>query len=77
LEQERARKLAAMQEAATDLDKDRERRLAAIEEAERARGEADDRVRQRNKKYGGNAGFTSSLHSRAADMKVAERMRAR
>ncbi|KAK0656286.1 Pre-mRNA splicing factor-domain-containing protein [Cercophora newfieldiana] len=77
LEQERARKLAAMQDAATDLDKDRERRLAAIEEAERAQREADDRVRQRNKKLGGDAGFTSSLHSRAADMRVAERMRAR
>ncbi|KAK4447457.1 pre-mRNA-splicing factor CWC25 [Podospora aff. communis PSN243] len=77
LEQERARKLAAMQEAATDLDKDRERRLAAIEESERAQREADDRARQRNKKYGGDAGFTSSLHSRAADMKVAERTRAR
>ena len=77
LEQERARKLAAMQEAATDLDKDRERRLAAIEEAERAQREADDQVRQRNKKFGGNAGFTNCLHSRAADLKVAERMRAR
>ncbi|KAK0632201.1 Pre-mRNA splicing factor-domain-containing protein [Immersiella caudata] len=76
-EQERARKLAAMQEAATDLDKDRERRLAAIEESERVQREADDRARQRNKKYGGDAGFTNSLHSRAADMKVAERMRAR
>jgi len=77
IEQERARKLAAMQEAATDLDKDRERRLAAIEEAERAQRDADDQVRLRNKKYGGDAGFTNSLHSRAADMKVAERMRAR
>jgi hypothetical protein len=77
LEQVRARKLAAMQEAATDLDKDRERRLAAIDESERAQREADDRARQRNKKYGGDAGFTNSLHSRAADMKVAERTRAR
>ena len=66
-----------MQEAATDLDKDRERRLAAIEEAERARQEADDRIRQQNKRFGGNATFTSSLHSRAADMKVADRVRAR
>lgn len=77
IEQERARKLATMQEAATNLDKDRERRLAAIEEAERAQRDADDQVRLRNKKYGGDAGFTNSLHSRAADMKVAERMRAR
>lgn len=66
-----------MQEAATDLDKDRERRLAAIEEAEKVQQEADDRVRQQNKRFGGNAGFTSSLHSRAADMKVTDRVRAR
>ncbi|KAK1758689.1 pre-mRNA-splicing factor CWC25 [Echria macrotheca] len=76
LEQERARKLAAMQEAATDLDLDRERRLAAIEAAERARQEADDKIRQRNKKYGGDAGFTNSLFSRAADLKIADRVRA-
>ncbi|KAK3693694.1 pre-mRNA-splicing factor CWC25 [Podospora appendiculata] len=72
--QERARKLAAMQEAATDLDKDRQLRLAAIEEAERAAREADERARQRNKKFGGDATFTNALHSRAADLKVAERM---
>lgn len=76
-EQERARKLAAMQEAATDLDQDRARRLAAIEAAEKAQREADDRARQRNKKFGGDAGFTNSLHSRAAEMKVADRMRTR
>jgi len=63
-----------MQDAANDLDKVREQRLKAIEEAERAAREADDRARQMNKKLGGNAAFTSSLHSRAADMKVAERM---
>ncbi|KAM7220603.1 RNA-splicing factor [Rhypophila decipiens] len=73
-DEERARKLAAMQEAATDLDADRRRRLADIEEAERKAQEEDDRARQRNKKFGGNAGFTNSLHSRAVEMKVSERM---
>ncbi|KAK3363263.1 pre-mRNA-splicing factor CWC25 [Lasiosphaeria hispida] len=73
-EQERARKLAAMQAAATDLDKDRELRLAAIEAADRAQREADDKIRQRNKKYGGTAGFVNNLHSRAVDIKVADRM---
>ncbi|KAK5656365.1 hypothetical protein OQA88_4745 [Cercophora sp. LCS_1] len=77
IDRERARKLAAMQEAATDLDLDRERRLAAIEAAEKAQKEADDLTRQRNKKFGGDAGFTNSLHSRAADMKIADRVRAR
>ncbi|KAK3944032.1 ras family-domain-containing protein [Diplogelasinospora grovesii] len=54
-EDERARKLAAMQEAASELDKARERRLAAIAEAERAAQEADARARQQSKKFGGEA----------------------
>lgn len=72
-EEERARKLAAMQEAATDLDQDRERRLALLAEQERAAQDADDKARQRNKKFGGDAGFMNQLHSRAAEMKVADR----
>ncbi|KAK0628230.1 Pre-mRNA splicing factor-domain-containing protein [Bombardia bombarda] len=73
-EQERARKLAAMRDAASNLDLDRERRLAAIEASERAAREVDDRARQRNKKSGGDGTFTNALHSRAADLKVYERM---
>lgn len=76
-EQERARKLAAMQEAASDLDKAREQRLAAIAEQERRNQELDERARQRNKRFGGDAGFTNQLHSRAADLKVADRMERR
>ncbi|KAL2198422.1 pre-mRNA-splicing factor CWC25 [Corynascus similis CBS 632.67] len=73
-QEERARKLAAMQEAATDLDKNRELRLALLAEQERAEQEADDKVRQRNKRYGGDAGFMNQLHSRAAELKVADRV---
>ncbi|KAH6854830.1 Pre-mRNA splicing factor-domain-containing protein [Chaetomium sp. MPI-CAGE-AT-0009] len=72
--EERARKLAAMQEAATDLDKDREHRLALLAEQERAAQEVEDRVRQRNKRFGGDAGFMNQLHSRAAELKVADRV---
>ncbi|KAI1116651.1 Pre-mRNA splicing factor-domain-containing protein [Nemania sp. NC0429] len=50
--EERARKLAAMQEAASDLDKDREKRLAILEEQERKAREADDAARARAGKYG-------------------------
>ncbi|RWA05333.1 hypothetical protein EKO27_g9773 [Xylaria grammica] len=50
--EERARKLAAMQEAASDLDKDREKRLAILEEQERQTREADDKARARAGKYG-------------------------
>ncbi|KAK4156762.1 Pre-mRNA splicing factor-domain-containing protein [Chaetomidium leptoderma] len=72
--EERARKLAAMQEAATDLNKDREQRLALLAEQERAAQESDERARQRNKRYGGDAGFMNQLHSRAAELKVADRV---
>ncbi|GAP84474.1 putative pre-mRNA-splicing factor CWC25 [Rosellinia necatrix] len=50
--EERARKLAAMQEAASDLDKDREKRLAILEEKERQAREADDKARVQAGKYG-------------------------
>ncbi|KAI1263850.1 Pre-mRNA splicing factor-domain-containing protein [Xylariaceae sp. FL1019] len=50
--EERARKLAAMQDAASDLDKDRERRLAIIEEQDRQAREADEKARERSGKYG-------------------------
>ncbi|KAK3900887.1 Pre-mRNA splicing factor-domain-containing protein [Staphylotrichum tortipilum] len=73
-EEERARKLAAMQAAATDLDEDRERRLALLAEKERINQEIDDRARQRNKRLGGDAGFMNQLHSRAAELKVADRV---
>ncbi|KAI1190717.1 Pre-mRNA splicing factor-domain-containing protein [Nemania serpens] len=50
--EERARKLAAMQEAASDLDKDRERRLAILDEQDRQAREADNMARARAGKYG-------------------------
>ncbi|KAI8948081.1 Pre-mRNA splicing factor-domain-containing protein [Xylaria longipes] len=50
-DEERARKLAAMQEAASNLDKDREKRLATLEEQERQAREADNRARARAGKY--------------------------
>ncbi|KAI4870277.1 Pre-mRNA splicing factor-domain-containing protein [Hypoxylon rubiginosum] len=49
--EERARKLAAMQEAASDLDQNREERLRAIAEKERLEREADDKARERSGKY--------------------------
>jgi hypothetical protein len=44
--------LAAMQNAASDLDKDRERRLAILEEQDRQTREADDKARQRAGNFG-------------------------
>lgn len=69
-EAERARKLAAMQSAASELDEDRVKRLAALEERERAAREADDRGRQR----GGDRSFVNGLHRQAGKLDLAERM---
>ncbi|RYP05767.1 hypothetical protein DL764_003584 [Monosporascus ibericus] len=50
--EERARKLAAMQANASDLDQDRAKRLTALEEKERLEREADEKARERSGKYG-------------------------
>ncbi|QYT00251.1 Cir_N domain-containing protein [Trichoderma simmonsii] len=62
--EEQARKLAAMQSAASELDQDRETRLAALEERERAARESDDKARER----GGDRGFVNGLHRKAMNM---------
>lgn len=72
-DEERARKLAAMREAASDLDQDRERRLADIESRERAEREADEQARQKDSKYGDRA-FANGLHRKAGDMALADRI---
>ncbi|KAF5966625.1 pre-mRNA-splicing factor CWC25 [Fusarium bulbicola] len=69
-EEERQRKLAAMQSAATELDEDRLKRLKAVEEEEAARREADDKARER----GGDRGFVNKLHQQASYKGLADRM---
>ncbi|OAA70339.1 pre-mRNA-splicing factor CWC25 [Cordyceps fumosorosea ARSEF 2679] len=69
-EEEKARKLATMQDAASELDQDRSDRLAAIEERERLARDADDNARERN----GERAFTNGLHRRAGDMDLGARM---
>ncbi|GKT62878.1 pre-mRNA-splicing factor CWC25 [Colletotrichum tofieldiae] len=72
-DEERARKLAAMQAAASDLDTDRVRRLAALEEREKAAREADNQARERSSKYGDRE-FVNGLHRKAGNMSLGERM---
>ncbi|KAG6039355.1 hypothetical protein E4U41_002857 [Claviceps citrina] len=67
---ERARKLAAMQSAASELDREREKRLAALGEQERAAREADARARERD----GERGFVNGLHKQAGKLDLGERM---
>ncbi|KAK7715256.1 RNA-splicing factor [Diaporthe eres] len=72
-EEERARKLAAMQNDATDLDRAREARLAALAEKEQAEREADDRARANSSKYGGRE-FAHKLHNAAGNGSLADRI---
>ncbi|WYZ39631.1 hypothetical protein EsH8_III_001545 [Colletotrichum jinshuiense] len=72
-DEERARKLAAMQAAASELDTDRDRRLAALEAQEKAARENDDRARERSSKYGDRE-FVNGLHRKAGNMSLGERM---
>lgn len=71
--EERARKLAAMQDAATDLDKVREERLAALAEKERAERKIDDEARAKSQKYGGRD-FANRLHNSAGNENLADRI---
>lgn len=69
-EEERAKKLAAMQSAASELDDDRGKRLAAIEEQERTAREADNRARERD----GERGFINGLHRQTEKLDLGARM---
>lgn len=71
----RAAKLAAMQQNASELDQDRERRIAAIAEREAAEREADEVARARSAKYSGRGDFVHGLNRKAGDLDIGERMR--
>lgn len=71
--EERARKLAAMQDAATDLDRIREERLAALAEKESAERKADDEARAKSQKYG-NRDFANKLHNSVGNESLADRI---
>ncbi|KAL2105638.1 hypothetical protein VUR80DRAFT_7972 [Thermomyces stellatus] len=72
-QEERARKLAEMQQAASDLDRDREQRLTAIEERERQAREDDDRARREAEKFGDRR-FINGVRKKVDDLGLAERM---
>jgi hypothetical protein len=73
-EDDRAARLAAMQQDASELDDQREKRLAEIAERDKADRERDDAARARNAKYGGRADFVDSFHKKAGDMSLGDRM---
>ncbi|KAG6210004.1 hypothetical protein E4U35_006170 [Claviceps purpurea] len=69
-EAEKARKLAAMQSAASELDLEREKRLAALAEREQAARETDSKARE----WEGERGFVNGLHKQAGKLDLGERM---
>ncbi|KAJ9636632.1 RNA-splicing factor [Knufia peltigerae] len=71
---DRAAKLAAMQQDADNLDVQREQRLAGIAERERTERERDDAARMRNAKHGGRADFVDRFHKKAGDLTLGQRM---
>ena len=68
---ERAAKLAAMQENASSLNTDRERRVAKLEEKEKAEKSKDEAARARS----GNDRFVSGLYRKVGEMDMGDRMR--
>ncbi|EXJ77646.1 hypothetical protein A1O3_09874 [Capronia epimyces CBS 606.96] len=70
----KAAKLAAMQQDATELDRQREQRLAEIAERENAERVRDAAARARNSKYGGRADFVNNFHKKAGAMSLSQRM---
>ena len=71
---DRAARLAAMQQDASELDQQRDRRLAEIEARDRGNVERDDAARAKNAKYGGRADFVNSFHKKAGDLSLGDRM---
>lgn len=71
---DRAAKLAAMQQDASELDLQRERRLADIAERDRQQHEREEASRAKNARYGGRADFVNSFHKKAGDLTLSQRM---
>ena len=74
-EAERARKLAAMQSAASEVDGEREKRLAVIRDQEDKDRMKEEAARMASSKYGGSGRFMNGINRKAGDLDLGERMR--
>lgn len=72
---DKAAKLVAMQDAASQLDQDRERRVAAALKQEKQEEEAEAAARAKSAKYGGKGNFMAGLNQSAGNIDIGERMR--
>lgn len=71
---DKAAKLAAMQQDASELDHQRVQRLAETAERDRVQQERDEAARAKNAKYGGRADFVNGFHKKAGDLTLGQRM---
>jgi Pre-mRNA splicing factor/N-terminal domain of CBF1 interacting co-repressor CIR len=71
---DRAARLAAMQQDASELDQQREKRLAEIDARDKSNIERDDAARARNARSGGRADFVNSFHKKAGDLSLGDRL---
>ena len=71
----KAAKLAAMQQDATSLDAQRQKRLQHLAERDQRTAEQEEKARAHNARYsGGRADFVNEYHKRAGDLSLSERM---
>ncbi|MCJ1308295.1 RNA-splicing factor [Agyrium rufum] len=68
---DRAAKLAAMQQAASELDKDREKRMADIERRDQQDALEDDAARAK----GGKGSYITGMYNKVGEMNMGDRMR--
>jgi hypothetical protein len=71
---DRAARLAAMQQDASELDQQRQQRLEEMAARDKANVERDDVARARNAKYGDRADFVNSFHKKAGGLSLGDRM---
>ena len=75
LDEDRAARLAAMQENAGELDQARRDRISAAEARDKAEREADEAARAQTSKDGGKGAFVHGMNRRAGEMDLGERLR--
>ena len=71
---DKAKRLAAMQAAASELHEDREQRIQKLNHHEEVERQAEDKARARTSKHGGKGNFLFVVNRRAGELGVGERI---
>lgn len=72
---DRDMKLAAMQQAASELDEGRQKRMMAIDAREKIEQAADDAARSQSAKLGGKGDFMNGVYRKAGALDIGETLR--